>query len=115
MNGRIVPLAKTVNKSPFLTHVFGFTIEGLKDFLTNFTTSVENELRDHASRINAVLPMDGTEPMGAPLVLKSYTIATLPSAASWTGGIVYVSDGASNKRLAVSNGSVWKYPDGVNC
>ncbi|NYZ17829.1 hypothetical protein HL658_35250 [Azospirillum sp. RWY-5-1] len=45
------------------------------------------------------------------LCLRSYTVATLPSAAGLS--LVYVSDGAANKRLAVSDGSVWRWPDGA--
>jgi hypothetical protein len=44
--------------------------------------------------------------------LRSSTVAGLPSAAP-AGQIVYVSDGASNKRLAVSDGSNWRWPDGA--
>lgn len=45
-------------------------------------------------------------------ILPSYTVATLPSAASSTRGIVFVSDGTANKRLAVSDGTNWRFPDG---
>ena len=44
--------------------------------------------------------------------LISYTVAGLPSA-SPAGQMVYVSDGASNKRLAVSDGADWRFADGV--
>lgn len=46
------------------------------------------------------------------LQLPSYTVATLPSAATYVRGIIYVSDGTSNKRLAVSDGTNWRFPDG---
>lgn len=42
--------------------------------------------------------------------LPSFTVATLPTAAG--RGVVYVSDGAANRRLAVSDGLVWRWPDG---
>ena len=45
------------------------------------------------------------------LRLRSYTVATLPSA-SPAGQLVYVSDGTANKRLAVSDGTNWRFPDG---
>jgi hypothetical protein len=44
--------------------------------------------------------------------LRSYTVATLPSA-SPAAQLIYVSDGTSNKRLAVSDGTNWRWPDGV--
>jgi hypothetical protein len=45
-------------------------------------------------------------------LLRSYTVAGLP-AASPAGQLIYVADGASNKRLAVSDGSNWRWPDGA--
>jgi hypothetical protein len=45
-------------------------------------------------------------------VLAVYTVATVPSAASYTYGMIAVSDGTSNKRLAISDGSAWRFPDG---
>lgn len=49
----------------------------------------------------------------APPRLPSYTVATLPSAATYIRGLVYVSDGTSNKRFAVSDGTNWRWPDGA--
>ena len=50
----------------------------------------------------------------ARLRLQSYTVATLPSAATVAAGtLVYVSNGASNKRLAVCDGAAWRWPDGA--
>lgn len=46
------------------------------------------------------------------LQLRSYTVATLPSAAT-AGQLIYVSDGTLNKRLAVSDGTNWRWPDGL--
>lgn len=77
-----------------------------------FVRCLTAALTDIVFRLNALLPKDGTEAMEKPLVLATYTVATLPTAADWTGGIVYVSNGTSNKRLAVSNGTLWKFPDG---
>lgn len=45
--------------------------------------------------------------------LPSYTVATLPSAATYVRGMIYVSDGTSNKRLAISDGINWRFPDGT--
>ena len=43
--------------------------------------------------------------------LRSYTATTLPSAAP-AGQVVHVSNGASNRFLAISDGSNWRFPDG---
>ena len=48
-----------------------------------------------------------------PIVLPVYTVSTLPTAADYTAAIIYVSDGTSNKRFAVSDGTNWRWPDGV--
>jgi len=46
------------------------------------------------------------------LGLRSYTVATLPSAAT-AARLIYVSDGTGTKRLAVSDGTNWRFPDGA--
>ncbi len=46
------------------------------------------------------------------LQLKTYTIATKPST-STLGEMIAISDGANNKKLAISDGTNWRYADGV--
>lgn len=47
-------------------------------------------------------------------VLRSYTIATLPATGGTnTRSLIYVSDGADGKHLAISQGTKWLYPDGT--
>lgn len=48
-----------------------------------------------------------------PVVLPIYTVGTLPAAATYANSMIYVSDGTSNKRLAVSDGVQWRWPDGA--
>lgn len=48
-----------------------------------------------------------------PVVLPSYTVAGLPAASATPRGIIYVSNGTANKRLAVSDGTNWRWPDGA--
>lgn len=45
-------------------------------------------------------------------VLRSYAVASLPSA-SPEGQLIYVSNGSANRRMAVSDGSNWRFPDGA--
>lgn len=45
--------------------------------------------------------------------LPTYTVATVPSASTYSRGLIYVSDGTSNKRLAISDGTNWRWPDGA--
>lgn len=44
--------------------------------------------------------------------LRSYTVGTLPSAAT-AMRVIYVSNGTTNKRMAVSDGTNWRWPDGA--
>lgn len=55
----------------------------------------------------------GVVTFGASPKLPSYTVATLPAASAFAQCIAYVSNGASNKRLAVSDGTNWRFPDGA--
>lgn len=59
-------------------------------------------------RANATIIVDASSHLG----LRSYTVATLPSA-STAARMIYVSDGTSNKRQAVSDGTNWRWPDGA--
>lgn len=58
-------------------------------------------------RLNAALPKDGTEALTGPLTLGTYTVATLPAAASHPGAILYVSDGSAGQKFRGSDGSSW--------
>ena len=49
----------------------------------------------------------------SPFQLANYTVATLPAAAANARSVIYVSDGAANKRLAISDGTNWRWPDGA--
>jgi hypothetical protein len=46
--------------------------------------------------------------LSGPAVLKSYTVATLPTASSYTGGMIYVSDESGGSIPAFSDGTDWR-------
>jgi hypothetical protein len=48
-----------------------------------------------------------------PVEIPSYTIATLPAAATFGSCIVMITNPAGNKRLVFSDGTIWRYPDGT--
>lgn len=54
-----------------------------------------------------VVSTDGTQGMTAPFRLATFTVATRPTAASWTGAIIYVSDGGAGAVFQGSNGAAW--------
>jgi hypothetical protein len=72
--------------------------------------------RDAAQRLNALINRTGGESGKALGPLPSYTVAELlagdPDPAAYAQCLVYVSNGTSNKRLAISDGSDWRFPDG---
>jgi len=69
-------------------------------------------MRDAFTRLNDLIKRTGGERGEAFGPLPDYTVATLPSAANNSKCLIYVSDGTSNKRLAVSDGTNWRFPDG---
>lgn len=50
--------------------------------------------------------LDG--PQERPFRLASYTVATLPHAASWSAGLIYVSDESGGAVPAFSDGTNWR-------
>lgn len=69
--------------------------------------------RDAFTRLNDLIKRTGGERGEALGPLPDYTVATLPDAANNAKCLIYVSDGTSNKRLAISDGAAWRWPDGA--
>ena len=67
----------------------------------------EEHRRLLAMRANVGHPNDGSDVMKAPLLLAQYTVATVPVATLWTGGLIYVSDELGGATIAFSNGTNW--------
>ena len=67
------------------------------------------------TNVNLLLLGKGTGAVqaGSPLQLPTYTVATLPPAATYPRCMIYGSDGTANKRFAVSDGTSWRWPDGA--
>jgi len=67
------------------------------------------------TNVNLLLLGKGTGAVqaGSPLQLPSFTVATLPPAATYPRCLIYVADGTANKRFAVSDGTSWRWPDGA--
>lgn len=61
-----------------------------------------------AMRVNAAFPKDGSEGMTAPVILASYTVSTLPNAAVYSQGLIYVSDETGGAVPAFSDGTNWR-------
>jgi hypothetical protein len=67
------------------------------------------------TNVGLQLAAKGTAPVSStnPLQLPSHTVAALPSASVHPRSLIYVSDGTANKRLAISDGTSWRWPDGA--
>jgi hypothetical protein len=50
----------------------------------------------------------GTLAVTGAATFGSYTVGTVPSAATYVRGLIYVSDESGGATLAYSNGSAWK-------
>lgn len=102
-------MASKVNQSPALPRFTGARDIGIMaDFMESLVTAVYQEFVNHAQRLNLAIVNDGTEPMTAPLVLASYTVAGVPAAASYTGGMIYVSNETGGAVPAFSDGTNWR-------
>lgn len=82
-------------------------VRGIVQYLGDLNKQLLTRLFPLVARSNNSLQKDGSEAMAAPIVLATYTTATLPTASSWTGGLVYVSDAAAGSKLQYSDGSSW--------
>jgi len=85
-------------------------------FLSALLQTLSGTLIRFAVRLNGAFPKDGTEAMTGqldfatfPVKPPTYTVApdTRPAAASWAGGIIYVSDGGAGAVFQGSNGAAW--------
>ena len=80
---------------------------GVTEWASSMVKVLSNLLSETNTRLNRVLPKDGTETMTAPLPLQSVLVAALPTASEHEGEIIYVSDGGSGAVFRGSNGSSW--------
>jgi len=71
--------------------------------------AARNGLQDtnlYRSGVNS-LKTDGSFAVGGTIQLATFTLATRPPAASWTGGIIFVSDAPRGSKFQGSDGSSW--------
>jgi len=99
-----------ISDRPTLTRCATAGCDGVGDTaaaLQRLLPHLDGLLRQLGFRVNRVLPRDGSERMNGPLPLATYTVLTLPAAASWTGAIVFVSDAAPGSKFQGSDGAAW--------
>lgn len=98
-------MAKVMPNPPMPTIPALGSFNSISVFLSYLVKTIWQLFREHAQALN-------TKSIDEPFALFSATVSTLPTAADWTGCAIYVSNGTSNKRLAVSDGTNWRFPDG---
>ena len=83
---------------------------GAENVTLGFGTYSNGALKSY---ININGTKDAVVFVNSPVILPIFTLSTLPAASSYVAGIAYVSNGASNKKLVVSDSTNWRYPDGT--
>jgi len=102
-------MANKVNRSPLIPQPINLSnFAGISDWATSLVSSVISELRDHALRLNTAGMADGSEAAAGPVVLKTYTKTTLPSAATYINGMIIVSNDVGGLTPAFSDGTNWR-------
>lgn len=100
-------MAAKVQNSIQVPAAIGNDPAGLSQWVNYLSQSINRFIAILATRVNISLQEDGSERMTAPLPLVAFTAATRPAAASWTGSIIYVSDGGAGAVFQGSNGAAW--------
>ena len=97
-----VPIGPPLPRTP------GRGQEAIVRYLDFLNSSLYTHFRIVGERLNLALPLDGTEAMTGPLVLKSYTVAGVPAASLYLGAVVYISNEAGGATIAFSDGANWR-------
>lgn len=101
-------------KTPTLADITSghYSTQALNTNFDNIVTAFENTLSLDGSTPNTMaadLDMDGYAIINGRIGLKTYTVATIPTAIGKTGQCAYVTNGdAGSPCLAVSDGTDWK-------
>ena len=96
-----------VNPSPNISaSLIQADVFSLKNAISDLIRNLFNELANHARRINATLPKDGSEPLEGVVVLASYAKTALPPVS--TAGLIYVTNDTGGAVPAFSDGVNWR-------
>lgn len=98
-------MANKVSSSPALASpVILDSIGNVNDYLRSLVQNLTTEFQNHATRLNTAAMADGTEVAKQPQYLK----AALPSAVTYKGAIIMVSDEVGGYVAAFSDGTNWR-------
>lgn len=79
----------------------GSVIGQLKGEPVIVSHAYQNYFEDHDEEVNRTL-------LGQALIMKSYTVATLPSASQFNNGAVIVTDETGGRTIATSDSVNWR-------
>ncbi len=99
-------MVRKVPDSPILPRPRGE--DTVVPFLKTFSAILSQILNNISYRVNRLLSVDGQDAMTGPLVLQTFTVATVPTAADWTQGLIFVSDETGGATIAFSDGTNWR-------
>lgn len=98
-----VPTGVRISNPAYLTR-----IQDVQGYLSLMTRSIGDMLYLLALRANLAMPNDGSEVPIAPVMLNQYSKTALPSAATYTAGLIYVTDDIGGATPAFSDGTNWR-------
>lgn len=100
-------MAEPVNERPIFPSVIKADAIGIGNWAVSMIRQLTTVFQQYGYRLNRSITIDGAQAMDNPLVLATFTTTTLPAAADWEGGIIYVSDGAAGAKFRGSDGTSW--------
>lgn len=111
-NGWVSVLPVNVNfcAQMFIEEVTGLRWTRTKNFgtWTAWDTPAKRGTNADITSMTALTSVTSSLVVGAPFGLQSYTLATLPSASTFGGRLINVSDATGGPKTCRSNGTVWQ-------
>lgn len=102
-------MANKLPQVPTLTSPKGLTdLRGVDFYLRAQFSDLIRLLSEITFKLNGTLSLTGEDTMLGPVTLASFTVATVPAAASYTGGMIFVTNEAGGAVPAFSDGTNWR-------
>ena len=98
-------MADPVNPTPGLPTPLRPDVTSLQQFDIDLVRALFVELVSHAIRLNKAVMNDGSE---GPVVLPSHLKTAMPTAATYIGGLIYVTNEVGGAVPAFSDGTDWR-------
>lgn len=99
-------------RSPNVAHATGFpSLAAVTAWLNgNFIAQLIRNFNEISTAVNSAVFTDGSAVMVNPLVVAAYLKTAMPTASSWTNGLIMVTNDATFGRvLCYSDGTNWRH------